>query len=482
MPLPKRITLEPRLFYVDKTGIPFFDAARLIGVAHLFFGTASAEIEDKGAWWEVRGMEVKRDENQVFWAVEQLKPTKTERSLFYKNGVGPFLWDDLISFFKRKDLENRKGRQAETKAEYDVSLQIGTRGVDPLSKYEILAPRSTGETKKKFKTHFQQITAATLGRAFAARVIGRTKRQIEEVYILPVFRERFVLSGFLEYEKEFRHSAGGFVASVWAALSILLDLMARRLPVVDFAYTREVKGPTRQPIFSDSGYLGFERLCTLWQEGVKEDQRERINALRQIRSFLLETRNGNTDKQVKEQVQDLARWVAAFAANPSVEALTMIQRLKGRIQATVQNAQKSIQEAYATYRLFNRPEIIREVGAMTVTNLPTVPRQVTEALAHTLSLDEKGWMNQFTRLENATSFPIFITQVEHIISRGFYREQQENKKNIQEAMKKARDLSTQLRELASQLNDAKIFRAFKAVFLLDVLSRMRRPFREGPEI
>ena len=48
MSLPKKITLETQTFYADKTGIPFFDAARLIGVAHFFFGTASAEIEDKG--------------------------------------------------------------------------------------------------------------------------------------------------------------------------------------------------------------------------------------------------------------------------------------------------------------------------------------------------------------------------------------------------------------------------------------------------
>jgi len=85
-----------------------------------------------------------------------------------------FLWNELQTFFSAPP-NSRRGRQEELKAEYDVALQIGTRGVDPLSKYEILAPRSTGETKKKFKDHFQEVAAATLGRAFAAYVVSRSK-------------------------------------------------------------------------------------------------------------------------------------------------------------------------------------------------------------------------------------------------------------------------------------------------------------------
>jgi hypothetical protein len=117
------------------------------------------------------------------------------------------------------------------------------------------------------------VAAATIGRAFAAYVVSRSKRQTDEVYILPIFRERFVISGFLTYERTFQHLSGGWVAAVMAALSILLDLAAKRLPVIDFAYTREVKGPTRQPIFSSSGYLGLERLCAYWWSEIVRERK-----------------------------------------------------------------------------------------------------------------------------------------------------------------------------------------------------------------
>ena len=116
--------------------------------------------------------------------------------------------------------------------------------------------------------------------------------------------------------------------------------------------------------------------------------------------------------------------------------------------------------------------------------LPDIPWQVAEALARALSFDEKGWMNQFTRLENAGNFSQFIQQVEHIVSRGFYREQQEQGQvpNIREALTWARDLANILRGIEVQLRDEKAFRAWKAIFLLDVLSRARFKKETLPEV
>jgi len=462
-----QIRLPKDCYRVYKTGLPFYDAARLIGVAHLFFGTASAEVEDKGAYWEVSGVSVQRDEKQILWALERLRPTKRERGLF--EDEGRFLWNKLQSFFSAP-LNSREGRREELKAEYDVALQIGTRGIDPLSKYEILAPRSTGETKKKFKDYFQEVAATTLGRAFAAYVVSRSNRQTEEMYILPVFRERFVISGFLTYERTFQHAGGGWIAAVMAALSILLDLVVKQLPVVDFAYTREVKGPTHQPIFSSSGYLGLERLCAYWWgEIVQKENQGALQLLRNFRQFLYETRGQN----VHEQVQSLARWVADFVANPSVDALVKIEQLKARILAASQS--QDLQGAFEARQLLGYSQLLEEVKNMMSMELPDIPWQVAEALARALSFDEKGWMNQFTRLENAANFSQFIQQVEHIISRGYYREQQEQEQtpNIREALTKARDLADTLRTIEAQLRDEKAFRAWKAIFLLNVLSRAR---------
>jgi len=301
-------------------------------------------------------------------------------------------------------------------------------------------------------------------------VVSRSKRQTDEIYILPVFRERFVISGFLTYERTFQHPGGGWVAAVMAALSILLDLAARRLPVEDFTYTREVKGPTRQPIFSSSGYLGLERLCAYWwNEIVEKENQQALQLLRNFRQFLYETSGQN----VHEQVQHLARWVAEFVSNLSVDALVKMEQLKARILAASQS--QNLRGAFEVRQLLGYSQLLQEVKNMMSMQLPDIPWQVAEALARALSFDEKGWMNQFTRLENAGNFSQFIQQVEHIVSRGFYREQQEQgqSSNIREALTRAQDLANTLRKIEAQLQDEKAFRAWKAIFLLDVLSRAR---------
>jgi hypothetical protein len=334
-----------------------------------------------------------------------------------------------------------------------------------------LAPRSTGEPKKKFKTYRQDVAVATLGRAFAAQVDSDSKRQKHEMFILPVFRERFVLSGFLSYRRSFQHPGGGWIAAVWGALSILLDLVARRLPVVDFTYTREVKGPTGQPIFSSSGYMGLERLCSYWWNAIIEKKRESLQLLHNIQLLLQNTSSRDTH----EQVQDLARWVAEFVANPSVDNITKIEQLKARILAASQT--QDLRGAHEVRQLFKFKNnlILQEVMSMMSMQLPEVPWGVAEALARALSFDEKGWMNQFTRLENSRDFSQFIQQVEHIISRGYYREQQDKGQstNIREALTSECNLADKLRKIAEQLREEPAFRAWRAIFLLDVLSRAR---------
>lgn len=474
MAIPRTTQLLTDTYFVHKSGIPFYDAAQLIGVAHLFLGTASAQVVDEGAYWKVVGLRIDRDEAQVTSALERLSLTGKERNLFRKGNT--FEWDAFYEFFQQPDITKRKGRQVDLKAEYDVAVQIGTRGYDPLSKYEVLATRSTGETKKKFKDYVQTVAAATLGRSFAATVVSRSRRSIEQMSILPMFDDRFVLSGFMTYDKYFSHAAGGIVAAVLAAVSILLDLTSKRLPVVDFAYTREVKGPTRQPIFSNSGYLGFQRLCNLWWTGVHAGDTRVIDLLRNTRTFFQQTSRQHTH----EQVQSLARWLADFVANPNVDSLSMIERLKARILAASQN--QSLQGAFAANVLLNNRTLIKEIAKMIQLNLPEVPWQVSEALARALGFDEKGWMNQFTRLENAQNFTQLIQQVEHVISRGIYTEQKDNQKNIQEALRKARSLADQLRSIEGAFHqDEKSYRAWRSIFLLDVLSRSRTRTEENVE-
>jgi hypothetical protein len=442
---------------VYRTGLPFYDAARIIGVDHLFFGTASSEIEEKGAYWEVSGVNIERDEDQISWILNRIRPTDKEKGLF-RNAAGKFAWKEFHEYFTEID---KKGRKVDLKAEYDVALQIGTRGPDPLSKYEILAPRSTGEKRKKFFAPFQEAAVATLGRGFAATVISRTERQTDTIYILPFFSEYFVLSGFLDFQRYYQHSAGGYVATVLAAISVLIDLTSKKIPVVDFVYTREVKGgPT--PIFSESGYLGFEKLCNLWWEAVKEDNENRLRILKQIKSSLESTSNPNTDSQNKE----LSRHLAHFAITLDVDSLVVIEKLKTRILASAKNI-------YPVLNLFGSLYDVMEVRKMMEVDMIEISKSLVDTVAKVLSLEE-GWMNKLTKLENASTLERFVTELERIVSRGVYLAQTQKIKLSEIHNIKNEDLENLLK-----IQEPRSFRAFKALFLLAVLGKIKIKEQEG---
>jgi hypothetical protein len=463
MGLPSPITLRKDRYLVYKTGLPFYDAARLIGVAHLFFGTASAEVEDKGACWEVSGVYVKRDKSLVSWVLNEGKSKAWD--LAQKEEQIEKAFRDIEGDTEHPQFNGLPvSKRYPALKEFDAALQYGPRGVDPLSDAVLVSSQGTKpkRTKKEYQISSRDLIAASLGFSFSAAVRSGEQR----TYILPVFSERFVLSGSLTYLRNFYHSASGFTAEVLAAVSILIDLVYKKLPVTDFVYTR-IFG---RNVFSSSGYLGLERLCAYWwSEIVQKENQQALRLLRNFRQFLYETRGQN----VHEQVQQLARWVADFVANPLVDALVKIEQLKARILAASQN--QNLPGAFEARQLLGYSQLLQEVKNMMSMQLPDIPWQVVEALARALSFDEKGWMNQFTRLENAGNFSQLIQQVEHIVSRGFYREQQQQGQspNIREALTRIRDLANTLREIEAQLRDEKAFRAWKAIFLLDVLSRAR---------
>lgn len=449
---PLKLQLEKSVYKVYKTGMPFYDAARVLGVAHLFFGTASAEVQDFGACWEISGIDIQRDEDQINWILERIRPTNTEKELFHgKKGI--FAWKELSEYFTEA---SKSGRKIPLKMENDAALQIGTRGADPLSKYEILASRSTGEKKKKFWDLSQEVAVATLGRGFAATVVSRKSRQIDTMYVLPIFSDRFVLSGLLEFQRYYQHPAGGNVAAVLAAISILLELTPKRIPVTDFTYNREVKSGTT-PIFSESGYLGFEKLCTLWLAAVKEDNINRLRVFQQIRMFLSNTARSNLNGQTLE----LSRHLAYFALNLDVNSLVLIGRLKARILASTKNI-------FPALNLFRSYYDIAEVGRMMETKIE-IPKGLAETVAKILSLEEKGWMNKLTKLENASTMDQFLTEIERLISRGVYVAQA---KNHEIDISGVSDIERYNDEEFQKFRDPRTFRSFKSLFLLTVLGKM----------
>jgi len=471
--IPKiKIHLKESTYKVDKTGIPFYDAARLIGVAHLFFGSASAEIEDRGAYWEVKGIDVRRDEEQIEWIIER----ERNKSHNFNQKIRQ-IRESLKELYQKINnnqnisfdgLPTARGGYAAL-VEFDAALSRGVRGVDPAGNYLLLVSVSTQRNPrgKKYNIKGEDLATASIGFCFSAVARSGNCR----AFILPTFifqsnkkhsKKRIVLSGFLNYNRDFFHNAGQHVSNVYAAISILLDLTSQRLPVTDFVYT-SVCG---QNVILKSGYLGFERLCSLWWKAVEENDEERLKILTQIKLFLENTARQDTDTQN----QELARQLANFAVNLDVDSLCMIERLKARILAS--------QEGKAVKRwalnLFKSPKDIKEVKKMVDVGVPDIPDEVSQALAKALELDRKGWMNQFTRLENATDFSQFLGYVEHIISRGYYEElrKKEEQPNIRNVMNRAKELAKILKELEKTLADEKKFRAWKSIFLMDVLSRM----------
>jgi len=471
--IPKiKIHLKESTYKVDKTGIPFYDAARLIGVAHLFFGSASAEIEDRGAYWEVKGIDVRRDEEQIEWIIER----ERNKSHNFNQKIRQ-IRESLKELYQKINnnqnisfdgLPTARGGYAAL-VEFDAALSRGVRGVDPAGNYLLLVSVSTQRNPrgKKYNIKGEDLATASIGFCFSAVARSGNCR----AFILPTFifqsnkkhsKKRIVLSGFLNYNRDFFHNAGQHVSNVYAAISILLDLTSQRLPVTDFVYT-SVCG---QNIILKSGYLGFERLCSLWWKAVEENDEERLKILTQIKLFLENTARQDTDTQN----QELARQLANFAVNLDVDSLCMIERLKARILAS--------QEGKAVKRwalnLFKSPKDIKEVKKMVDVGVPDIPDEVSQALAKALELDRKGWMNQFTRLENATDFSQFIGYVEHMISRGYYEElrKKEEQPNIRNVMNRAKELAKILKELEKTLADEKKFRAWKSIFLMDVLSRI----------
>jgi len=469
----QKLKLPKLVLHVKKTGLPYYDASRLIGVAHLFFGTASAEIEDKGGYWEISGIDISRDDSQVSWIIETIAPQKStksrepmERKEILKKlftGKEP-LYDQTLKYFQQ-DIPTQSGSKRLTmKAEYDVALQIATRGIDPLSKYEALAPRSTSEVSKHYKEFVEEVVAATFGRGFAANVFYRTKRQTENISILPIFSRQLVVSGYLDYRRSFTHRANSFTGSVLAALSILEDLRVKRLPVIDFAFTKEVKGPAGAPIFSESGILGFDRLCGLWLEAVEHGNESILKFLTQGRRYLFETA-----RIEQGAIVELARWVAKLVSNPNIGSFEMVERHKARILASGTERDISL-----TRRLLSDWYVIKEVGSMVIgQTMPEIPYELVRSVAEVLSQDEKGWMNKLTRLENASTADQFIAEIERLVSRGAYR--------ASEAHKALSGIKLETLCSLATLSEPKAFRATKSVFLLQVLSQMKRPREGGTE-
>ncbi|MCS6775419.1 MAG: hypothetical protein RMJ43_15775 [Chloroherpetonaceae bacterium] len=442
----QRIDLNTEYFLVTRTGLAFYDAARVIGVAQLFFGTAEAEVEDRGYAWAIRGLarDRHRAENRL-WIGQRLrrfekKPNNYERlQKVDLNNV----WEKWRTYFR----DPFAGTEIDTDGAtglMDAACLQGTRGLDP-SQYAHFAAQK-GSTLDQPEP---ELLAALLGLSHAARVNN-------ELFLLPVFgddlnsppgvRYPMPTARYWNYERRFQHEGGEQIAAVWAMLSMLECLYDVRLPVADFAYNR-----VGRPIFH-SGTMGAERLCRLWRRGARD-------VLIEVSRFLQ-----NTSGEKAGHGADLARALAAFALNPDAVSLERVVRMKARTMADEeQNDAKKAYYARMARMLWQRPEILEEIQNMINTQIPAIPESLCNAVRDALNpkKGEKGWIGGYMKLENATTIHRFVEEAQRLISRA----------------RMDRDLyygpeidGTTLTALINDLAPSpQRYRAFRAAFLLRVL-------------
>jgi hypothetical protein len=279
--------------------------------------------------------------------------------------------------------------------------------------------------------------------------------------VLPVISSgNLVLGPFLDFRREyFRHEAGVFVASVWASLAMLEELVGRDLPVADFAFNWVV--PRVQ---SSSGFVGVDRVCRLMQE--RKENGEEFHFARQTRDYLAGTSSRNADPAE----HDLARALARFATTADVKHLETIVRLKARLMALDESGQGRFARGRAR-RLFASNQVIQEVKDMSEQQVK-VPEGMTRALARWFTGGGKdGWIGQFIKLENASSPDRFLDESQRILSRA--------KMNKEKPV----DYSPPRGE-QEVLDDIRIlngpqFCSLKAVFLLDLQAKMTYVTYEG---
>ncbi len=440
---------------VQRSGLAFYDAARVIGVAHLFFGTSNATVTETGFGWILEGVANLREPNRhCLWIGERLrrferKPNNHARlenwgNLREKDEVMlAKKWEGLCAHFANPWAASSLGKE-NTTGLMDAALALGARGYDLKSYKDLAAESGTPSQHSEAET-----LVALIGLSHAARVNNA-------MYLLPVFGDANETEGtysvttahYWSYNRYFAHEGGEKVAATWAMLSMLENLFASSLPVQDFAYNR-----VDRPIYH-SGTLGAEKLCRFWRNGCE-------NTLREIGRYLQATQ-----REKGGHGADLARALTEFVLNPSAASLERVVRLKARAMAEDHNQAKS---------LLRQPGTLKEISRMVKTNngeIPDLPESLVLAVRQALNpKDNKGWIGGYMKLENANTIHRFIEEAERLVSRAKLNLAKLDRPLYYQADENVNALPQLINDLAASPQK---YRAFRAAFLLRVL---QNPFR-----
>jgi hypothetical protein len=238
----RKLNLPTSKMVIEKTGLPFYDAARLIGAAHVLSSTTSVDVEDQGGHWILRTPKLieGRRRQQLLWVLREFLPPQTptdEPGRKKQPGKKQAAYGRVEAWVQSMSIsDNREATKTKAYDFLDAAFQSGIRGYDPLRSYGKLA--SASSSMENAEDSEFNIYAATFGASFGAVSRGG-RNESGEWRVWPVLGGEdnpIVLGPFLDFRHSYQHEAGGFVAAVWASLALLEELVGQDLPVVDFAY------------------------------------------------------------------------------------------------------------------------------------------------------------------------------------------------------------------------------------------------------
>jgi hypothetical protein len=454
-----KLGVATKTYYVQKTGFPFYDACQLVGAMHLFFGTGASSLQDKNAYWQLSGPVTST--NMANYG-ERLKGKGLERieqtTLVYLNGLETIL-PSIQEYFEAlppKAEVIKKSNQEGVSRYLEPAWLTGAKGKDGALYGVLASQRGVSSDRPE-----SELLVATLGLTQVALAYGND----EVTTVLPLLENSVQpLQPFIVHKQRYQHSAGGAISAVFASLGILVDL-GLKYQIRDFAYAYHGgRG------FYYSGLLGLHRLCTQFGQ-VQDFARQALNYFERTRS---------TDPGIS---MDLARLLASFLKNPSLDTLTAIVRTKARILANEEDIPAWIRSV--TTELLGTTQSIKEAQQMADVrqNVPPPSENLVKALGEVLFAEGKGaWIGMYIQLERADKPAKFYDEVQKILSRAISRGEKSEEpriKGMTNRVKQSLSLLTPDAVLtAMQPENQNLFQAHKNTFLLLVLSNMRY---QGPE-
>lgn len=434
-----------KTYYVQKTGFPFYDACQLVGAMHLFFGSSASRLRDLGTHWELSGPVA--GANPAHYG-ERLKGKGLERVEQTTLVVLDELEDsrgEVEGFFKARPPKAevlQKARQEGVSRYLEPAWQTGARSPDA-AQYAVLA----SERGLPRKRSVPEILVATLGLTQAAVAYGND----EVTMVLPVLKDSVQpITPFITFKQRYQHRAGGAISTVFAALGILADL-GLRYRIQDFAFAYHGgRG------FYYSGLLGLHRLCAAFA-GVKEFAHEALGYLERTRSL-----------EVGVPL-DLARLLADFLKNPSLDTLAAMARAKARVLV---DEDLPVYVRAAAGELLGTPMSIQEAMRMAeARQIPPPSEALVKALGEVFCSEREGaWIGAYINLERADKPDKFYAEVVKILSRARARAEKE-RKWLAKKLKEVMDSLTSEEVLSA--HDQRTFPAHKNAFLLLLLARMQ---------